>query len=1156
MKKFSAIVVSGMLILSQFTIFPAITVNAVTKNNEDIYEISTAQDLLDFATLVNNGENKSNAILTADINMSGINFDPIGTYSDYNGVRGYGDGTVYRGTFDGNGYIISNLTVTTNEKIETGLFGRANGATIKDLGIKNAKVSNTAGVRAGILAGELYNCNVSNVYTTGKVTTTDNKQKGGIAGESAESILTDCFSSFSPYTDSSGAAMKLATNCGVCAELFAFDGFGSEERPFLISSKNDLIKLSNAINNDDTYDAYRKRYYKQTTDIDLDNIEFSPIGTYSDTLSIHHSFNGVYDGDGNSVTNLYVSQCDAQGGLFALASGATIKNVAVYGTIDTHREDDYGGIVGNIHNASIINCSFNGYISGSGYIGGIVGCIWRSGTVESCYFNGDLIAKSIDVERHSIGGITGDATAGYQEKVQTITIKNCYAVGNITALTPYTIGGIAGSADKNNNASKHIAFNNMYLFANVNSDSNGVLTDCKAVKSSELKNSSEILGSPYAANPIPSYNDGYPIFEWQLDDAENSIPVTIPFAGKGSENDPYQICTAEDMFTLSEVINDKTTGDYFRRCCYIQTNDIDLKNSYFTPIGLNSDFLGQYNGNYHKITNLKISTSKNSTGLFSSISDSGSVYRFSVEGNVTSSGSNVGGIVGTLSDNATMTDCDYHGIVKGEANVGALVGLVENGTTIESCYSDAAVTGLSSAGGLIGTVKSSAMGNKLSKMYFAGSVSCGNTEQGAIIGTSEDANLELNNIYFLSNICSGNAVNSESSVGCTKLSNTALKACFDMLGSPFINNASDLYGGYPIFEWQSNPYQFNGSGTESNPYRISSKTDLENMRDLINSSYYNQIYGNAHYIQMTDIDLEDELWISIGSSSSGQTFRGTYDGACHYIKGLNVNSSIDATGLFGVTDAANIHDIVVYGTVNGSSKNSGGIIGIAQNSSMIERCGFVGTVSSNENTGGLIGKMINGCTVTGCYHNGKVSSNGNSGGIVGQITFDDGTEKAAVSIQNCYQANGVVTGSSNSGCIVGNHTNKNSSSNTVSILNCFSTTDADATTNLSGATKDNTLLVTKSMLKSSSEDLGSSFMNHTTTLNDGYPVFKWQIKSDLEGDVNNDGIFNIADVVMLQKWLLCAGPLTTWENGDLCKDNRIDVFDLCLLKRALVESKS
>ena len=57
------------------------------------------------------------------------------------------------------------------------------------------------------------------------------------------------------------------------------------------------------------------------------------------------------------------------------------------------------------------------------------------------------------------------------------------------------------------------------------------------------------------------------------------------------------------------------------------------------------------------------------------------------------------------------------------------------------------------------------------------------------------------------------------------------------------------------------------------------------------------------------------------------------------------------------------------------------------------------------------------------------------------------------------------------------------------------------------------------------------------------------------GDCNDDGEFSIADAVMLRKWLLGSGELTNGENGDLCKDGIINVFDLCAMKKLLVESR-
>lgn len=59
-------------------------------------------------------------------------------------------------------------------------------------------------------------------------------------------------------------------------------------------------------------------------------------------------------------------------------------------------------------------------------------------------------------------------------------------------------------------------------------------------------------------------------------------------------------------------------------------------------------------------------------------------------------------------------------------------------------------------------------------------------------------------------------------------------------------------------------------------------------------------------------------------------------------------------------------------------------------------------------------------------------------------------------------------------------------------------------------------------------------------------------REKVRGDVNADGEFSVADAVMLQKWLVRAGDITDWRAGDLCGDGKLDVFDLCILKKELV----
>ncbi len=65
-------------------------------------------------------------------------------------------------------------------------------------------------------------------------------------------------------------------------------------------------------------------------------------------------------------------------------------------------------------------------------------------------------------------------------------------------------------------------------------------------------------------------------------------------------------------------------------------------------------------------------------------------------------------------------------------------------------------------------------------------------------------------------------------------------------------------------------------------------------------------------------------------------------------------------------------------------------------------------------------------------------------------------------------------------------------------------------------------------------------------------------KPEVIGDVNADGVFSVADIIMLQKWLISEenASLADWKVCDLSADGRIDIFDFTLLKRALMQGAS
>ncbi len=70
----------------------------------------------------------------------------------------------------------------------------------------------------------------------------------------------------------------------------------------------------------------------------------------------------------------------------------------------------------------------------------------------------------------------------------------------------------------------------------------------------------------------------------------------------------------------------------------------------------------------------------------------------------------------------------------------------------------------------------------------------------------------------------------------------------------------------------------------------------------------------------------------------------------------------------------------------------------------------------------------------------------------------------------------------------------------------------------------------------------------------GYPAPEEKI---VPGDVNADGEFSISDIVVMQKWILAVPDvkLSDWKAGDLCEDNVINIFDLCIMKQMLLKDQ-
>ena len=153
MKKILSLALCLAMLFTMLTAIPVSAELATTEiDSKTYYKIGTAEDYLEFVALAN-ADLTINAILTADIDLSGKEIVPIGTY------KGSGAGSLrYSGTFDGNGHVITNLSVSKefSAVADNGfaMFSSTNGAVIKNLGLENAKIENT-GAKDGVVMGGL-----------------------------------------------------------------------------------------------------------------------------------------------------------------------------------------------------------------------------------------------------------------------------------------------------------------------------------------------------------------------------------------------------------------------------------------------------------------------------------------------------------------------------------------------------------------------------------------------------------------------------------------------------------------------------------------------------------------------------------------------------------------------------------------------------------------------------------------------------------------------------------------------------------------------------------------------------------------------------------------------------------------------------------------
>ena len=222
---------------------------------------------------------------------------------------------------------------------------------------------------------------------------------------------------------------------------------------FEIFTAEQLAGLAKLVNNGNDF-SYKT--VRLTVDIvlndtsDWENWENSaPANTWTPIGNGLNLFGGTFDGQGHTVSGIYINSENNYQGLFGYNEG-TIKNIGVtesyikgeysvggvcssnYGTISgcynagtVNGNDRVGGVCGE-NNGTISNSYNSGTVIGNCYVGGV--CGWKTGTISNCYNTGTINGDE------NVGGVCGFSGDG--------SISNCYNSRTVTGSEG--VGGVCG----------------------------------------------------------------------------------------------------------------------------------------------------------------------------------------------------------------------------------------------------------------------------------------------------------------------------------------------------------------------------------------------------------------------------------------------------------------------------------------------------------------------------------------------------------------------------------------------------------------------------------------------------------------------------------------------------------------------------------------
>ena len=786
---------------------------------------------------------------------------------------------------------------------------------------------------------------------------------------------------------------------GAWAQTPPSKGDGSADKPYKISTAAELAWFRDQVNSgNNTISA------TLTKDIDLSEFCHAKDGTtYTDELSWTpiNWYQGTFDGNGKTISNLYINATSNYTGFFGYAYAGSIKNI----TFDNARVKNTGGynfgiLAGNagsciIENIkTLANCS----VEGEDYVGGIAGV--ANGNISNCEnratvkgirslggvvaaYSGNSITSCANYgvvtgSGESVGGIAGYFNSG--------TIQNSANYGDVTGTD--NVGNLIGLAEECN-------LNNVLGTGNVTATSAklaGLLVG-------------NIRKSSSAASGILAYNSSAKLTINGTEQTSDAVKAI----GDGSLTSAEKIkAFSAEQLKSGLVANQlqKNVSGNARWGQKLNTNDYPLLGSadeVYLDGNVTMNCLGELEGTF---TNTKPAQE----GTFTFKHGDSPTHHESVAATCTTDG------------NIEYWECNLcHKSFSDELLTQGVSSLVVSATGHEydendkctKCQQEIPFLKLGNNSITIGKVqgeREKISGYNLYK-YTA-------PEDGTLEVT---ANSNRKNTY-------GTLWESRTAASCLTSDNSGNFPDFKITytvtkGTTYYIGAREFFGKAIEGEVKLNvkmndldrelPAGMTGKGTEAEPFVLKTADHLAWFRDCVNECntlVCAKIADEVKEIDMSTVchkaDTEKQIaelsWTPIGNFDN--KYQGTFDGNGKTISNLYINATSDIAGFFGYLAGGNIKNITFDNAkVNSTGIYYTGILAGYAGSCIFENIKTLGncSVEGKDITGGIAGIAVG--NISNCENHAEVKGMGSLGGILGMYYGSDN------SITSCANY-GAVTG--------------------------------------------------------------------------------------------------------------------------------------------------